>query len=92
MNETSLYGEYRSGNHHVLHVPALLPVFFAGVPLIEQSHGSDAVGSILKLVTAAVVGVILNLTVFLGRDVLFPGGLTITITRPWRSLNLSVNV
>ncbi|MDB5030965.1 chromate efflux transporter [Mucilaginibacter sp.] len=55
-----------------------LPCFlfiFAGAPLIEQSHGSEAVGSILKLVTAAVVGVILNLTVFLGRDVLFPGGL-----------------
>jgi chromate transporter len=57
-----------------------LPCFlfiFAGAPLIEKSHGSDAISGILKLVTAAVVGVILNLTIFLGKDVIFPGGVSI---------------
>jgi chromate transporter len=56
-----------------------LPCFlyvFAGGPLIEKSHGSEVVSQILKLVTAAVVGVILNLTLFLGKDVVFPGGLS----------------
>lgn len=56
-----------------------LPCFlyiFAGGPLIEKSHGSASVSSILKLVTAAVVGVILNLTVFLGKDVIFHGGVS----------------
>ncbi|MDB5089751.1 MAG: chromate transporter, chromate ion transporter family [Mucilaginibacter sp.] len=54
-----------------------LPCFlyiFAGGPLIEKSHGSSAISGILKLVTAAIVGVILNLTIFLGKDVVFPGG------------------
>lgn len=52
-----------------------LPCFlyiFAGAPLIEKTHGSEAVSHVLQLVTAAVVGVILNLTMFLGRGVLFP--------------------
>lgn len=56
-----------------------LPCFlyiFAGGPLIEKSHGSETVSGILKLVTAAVVGVILNLTVFLGKDVIFHGGVS----------------
>lgn len=55
-----------------------LPCFlfiFAGGPMIEKTHGSAAVGSILSLVTAAVVGVIFNLTLFLGKDVIFPGGI-----------------
>ncbi|MBB6111418.1 chromate efflux transporter [Mucilaginibacter lappiensis] len=62
-----------------------LPCFlyvFAGGPLIEKSHGSEIVSQILKLVTAAVVGVILNLTLFLGKDVVFPGGLS------WHHLNV----
>ncbi|HWW42905.1 MAG TPA: hypothetical protein VNZ46_26520, partial [Pedobacter sp.] len=33
--------------------------------------------SILGFVTAAVVGVILNLTLFLGKDVVFPKGISI---------------
>jgi chromate transporter len=55
-----------------------LPCFlfiFAGGPLIEKTHGNAAVSSILTLVTAAVVGVILNLTLFLGKDIVFPGGI-----------------
>lgn len=54
-----------------------LPCFFyifAGAPLIDRSHSSKALNGILGLVAAAVVGVILNLTIFLGRDVLLPGG------------------
>jgi chromate transporter len=40
-------------------------------------QGSGAISGILKLVTAAVVGVILNLTIFLGKDVIFPGGISL---------------
>jgi chromate transporter len=57
-----------------------LPCFlyiFAGGPLIEKSHGSQTISSVLKLVSAAVVGVILNLTIYLGKDVIFPGGVAI---------------
>jgi len=57
-----------------------LPCFlyiFAGGPLIEKSHGSKTMSSVLKLVSAAVVGVILNLTIYLGKDVIFPGGVAI---------------
>lgn len=58
-----------------------LPCFlyiFAGGPLIEKSHGNEAISGVLKLVTAAVVGVILNLTIFLGKDVIFSGGLSLS--------------
>jgi chromate transporter len=51
-------------------LPCFLYIFVGG-PLIEKSHGSEAISGILKLVTAAVVGVILNLTLFLGKDVIF---------------------
>jgi chromate transporter len=57
-----------------------LPCFlfiFAGGPIIEKTHGNEAIEGILSLVTAAVVGVILNLTLFLGKDVIFPGGVAI---------------
>ena len=56
-----------------------LPCFlyiFAGAPLIEKSHGSDTISGILKLVMAAIVGVIFNLAIYLGRDVVFPAGLS----------------
>lgn len=56
-------------------LPCFLYIFVGG-PLIEKSHGSASVSSILKLVTAAVAGVILNLTVFLGKDVIFRGGVS----------------
>ncbi|RAJ32190.1 chromate efflux transporter [Pedobacter cryoconitis] len=57
-----------------------LPCFlfiFVGGPMIEKSHGNETIGGVLKLVTAAVVGVILNLTLFLGKDVIFPGGVNL---------------
>jgi chromate transporter len=52
-----------------------LPCFlfvFAGAPLIEKTHGSPAIEGVLGLVTAAVVGAILDLTLFLGKAVVFP--------------------
>lgn len=58
-------------------LPCFLFIFIGG-PLIEKSHGNEVIGGVLKLVTAAVVGVILNLTIFLGKDVIFPGGVTIS--------------
>lgn len=53
-----------------------LPCFlmiFAGAPVIEKTHGIEIIEGILGLITAAVVGVILNLTLYLGKDVIFPG-------------------
>jgi chromate transporter len=57
-------------------LPCFLYIFVGG-PLIEKSHESDAISGILKLVTAAIVGVILNLTIFLGKDVIFPGAVSL---------------
>tara|TARA_R100001369_G_scaffold92866_1_gene140646 strand:+ start:17879 stop:19189 length:1311 start_codon:yes stop_codon:yes gene_type:complete len=57
-----------------------LPCFlfiFAGAPLIERTQGNKKVKEILALVTAAVVGVILNLTIYLGKAVIFPKELTL---------------
>jgi len=57
-----------------------LPCFlfiFAGAPLIERSQENRKVKEILSLVTAAVVGVVLNLTIYLGKAVFFPGELSI---------------
>jgi chromate transporter len=56
-----------------------LPCFlfiFAGAPVIERSHGNKRLREILEFVTAAVVGVMLNLTIYLGGAVLFPNGLS----------------
>lgn len=53
-----------------------LPCFLfilVGGPLIERTQGNASVKSVLGVVTAAVVGVILNLTVYFGRAVAFPG-------------------
>ncbi|WP_316835445.1 chromate efflux transporter [Pedobacter nutrimenti] len=56
-------------------LPSFLFIFVGG-PIIERTHGNKAMGSILSFVTAAVVGVILNLTLFLGKDVVFPNGVS----------------
>ncbi|HEY9261228.1 chromate efflux transporter [Chitinophaga sp.] len=58
-----------------------LPCFlliFIGAPLIEKTHGNAMIENTLGLITAAVVGVILNLTLYLGKDVLFPNGVIIS--------------
>jgi chromate transporter len=54
-----------------------LPSFifiFAGAPLIETTHGNLKFTAPLTGITAAVVGVILNLAVFFAYHVLWPGG------------------
>lgn len=51
-----------------------LPCFlfiFIGAPIVEQTQGNKKIKEILSLVTAAVVGVVLNLTIYLGKAVLF---------------------
>lgn len=51
-----------------------LPCFifiFIGAPIIERTHQNKKIKNILSVVTAAVVGVILNLTVYLGKAVIF---------------------
>lgn len=52
-----------------------LPCFlfiFVGAPIIERTQENKKVKEILALVTAAVVGVVLNLTIYLGKAVVFP--------------------
>jgi chromate transporter len=56
-----------------------LPCFlwiFLGAPYIEQTRGNVRLSATLSAITAAVVGVVLNLAVFFGEHVLLP--------RPWR--------
>src|SRR6267378_2087146 len=54
-------------------VPCFLWIFLGG-PHIEQLRGNTSITSTLSTVTAAVVGVILNLAVWFGLHVLFPEG------------------
>jgi chromate transporter len=54
-----------------------LPSFlfiFAGGPFIESTHGKLQFTAPLTAITAAVVGVILNLALFFGQHVLWPQG------------------
>ena len=50
---------------------------FAGAPIIEKTRNNQPIKEALSLVTAAVVGVILNLTIYLGTAVLFPTEITL---------------
>jgi chromate transporter len=55
-----------------------LPCFLfilAGAPIIERTQDNQKVKSLLAIVTAAVVGVVLNLTVYFARAVIFPENL-----------------
>jgi len=52
-----------------------LPCFFfvfAGAQLVERTQNQPMIKAVLGLITAVVVGAILDLTVFLGRGVIFP--------------------
>ena len=52
-----------------------LPCFFfifAGAPIIERTRENVRIKQALSIVTAAVVGVVLNLTIYLGKAVVFP--------------------
>ena len=51
-------------------LPCFLYIFLGG-PIIEKTHGNATLGAILYLVTASIVGMIVNLTVYLGSDVVF---------------------
>jgi chromate transporter len=54
-------------------VPCFLWIFL-GAPHIEQMHGNAKLTAALSTVTAAVVGVILNLAVWFAQHTLFPDG------------------
>ena len=52
-----------------------LPCFLfilVGAPIIEKTRDNKMIKEALSIVTAAVVGVVLNLTLFLGKAVIFP--------------------
>lgn len=54
-----------------------LPCFFfvfAGAPLVERTQNKPTIESVLGLITAVVVGAILDLTLFLGKAVVLPSG------------------
>ncbi|MDQ6632215.1 MAG: chromate efflux transporter [Verrucomicrobiota bacterium] len=57
-------------------VPCFLWIFL-GAPHIEQLRGNVKLTTALSAVTAAVVGVILNLAVWFGWHVIFPGAKTV---------------
>jgi chromate transporter len=60
-----------------------LPCFlfvFAGAPLVEQTQSRPMIQGVLGLITAVVVGAILDLTLFLGKAVIFTSGI-VTLRR-----------
>ena len=69
----------------VTFVPCFLWILL-GAPHIEQLRGNRKLTAALSTVTAAIVGVILNLAVWFGLHALFPAGRTID----WFALILSV--
>jgi chromate transporter len=72
-----------------------LPSFLfilAGGPLVEATHGELALTAPLTGVTAAVVGVILNLALFFGYHVLWPQGLQARVDWPAAVLMLGAAV
>jgi chromate transporter len=60
----------------VTFVPPMM-LIFAGAPFVEQLRGNQRLSGALAAVTAAVVGVILNLTVWFALHVLFAGVLEV---------------
>jgi chromate transporter len=67
-----------------------LPCFLfilLGAPMIERTQENKKIKEILALVTAAVVGVILNLTLYLGKAVIFPATISLAgldyVTLAW---------
>jgi chromate transporter len=60
-----------------------LPCFlfvFSGAPLVERTQGKPTIQGVLGLITAVVVGAILDLTLFLGKGVIFHPG-TVAFSR-----------
>jgi chromate transporter len=69
----------------VTFTPCFLWVFL-GAPYVEALRGVRALGAALSAVTAAVVGVILNLAVWFGVHVIFRE------TVPWHGFGLNVSL
>jgi chromate transporter len=75
-----------------------LPCFlfvFAGAPLVELTQGKPAIQGVLGLIIAVVVGAILDLTLFLGKAVIFPSGIVAlrrldAISLGWAILSLAL--
>jgi chromate transporter len=66
-----------------------LPCFvfiLVGAPVIERTQHNASLKAVLSIITAAVVGVVLNLAVYLGRVVLFPSGQLGLAQLHWPSL------
>ncbi len=91
------YGQHTLGFGHETHAGVLaaclvtwftfLPSFifiFAGAPLIETTHKQIRFTAPLSAITAAVVGVVLNLGVFFTWLTLFPQGLS--LANEWSSI------
>ncbi|UOG72857.1 chromate efflux transporter [Hymenobacter tibetensis] len=57
-----------------------------GAPLIERTQHNTQLKAVLGVITAAVVGVVLNLAVYLGQAVLFPAGRLGVAFLHWPSL------
>lgn len=56
-----------------------LPCFLfilIGAPVVEKTKDNHQLKALLAIVTAAVVGVVLNLTIYFGKAVTFPNGIT----------------
>ena len=56
-------------------VPSFIWIFL-GAPFVERLRGNEYLTSILSTVTAAVVGVVLNLAVWFGMQVIYPEGVS----------------
>jgi chromate transporter len=69
-------------------VPCFLWIFL-GAPHIEQLRGNARLGATLTAVTAAVVGVVLNLAVWFGLHVFFPLGVPARVV-DWFAVMVSV--
>ena len=71
----------------VTFVPCFLWIFL-GAPHIEQLRGNNQLAGALSAVTASVTGVILNLAVWFGWQVLVPGGSWVSVD--WLAVGLVV--
>ena len=66
-----------------------LPCFvfvFLGSPIVERTQGKPLIEGVLGLVTAVVLGAIMDLTLFLGKGVFFPRGALAINGLDWAAL------
>ena len=69
----------------VTFIPCFLWIFL-GAPYVERLRGNRRFTAALSTITAAVVGVVINLAVWFGMNALFPGGTTID----WLALAIAI--